>query len=394
MLAFLNTGRCRRVLLLAVPVLTASTALGAFTAGGSRASASTATTSACQPYQLPGGGGEIADMTDAGMYVGQVIDATGSRHPSWWTHAGPDMTTGWTLHVPDIPAITGEFLDVNASGVMSGYSRPMAKGFVYDSNSGDFTWLPDFGSGYDSWARRINASGVVTGNALDESGTPYAAIWRPPYTKAERLHAPGESQSFADSTGARYKIGSETDGINDQGTMAGTTFLGGPVHDVAQWARSHQWHDAYAPLDQAFIKSASGHITRLPAGYDQAIGFAINNAGLVVGGSLRDPNAGFLPAYWRDGVDHDMGAPADAVFGLAYNVSQGGWAVGGLDLPDTERSFVWTGTGTLQLNPPLPGYDDSWSHGVSDVLHQVGGTSGPLSDPIPTVWQCPDDFTT
>jgi uncharacterized membrane protein len=299
--------------------------------------------------------------------------------------------------VPDIPAVPAGFLDVNASGVMSGYSRRLAKGFVYDSNTGDFTWLPDFASGYDSWARRINASGVVTGNALDDAGTPYAAIWRPPYTNAERVHAPGENQNFTEPDGTHLKVGSQTNGINDQGTVAGSTFLGGPVHDVEQWTHSKQWRNAYAPVWQAFTRSGSGQVTQLPAGYDLAIGFAINNAGLVVGASLRNaptPTSWWVPAYWRNGVEHDMGAPADAADGIAYNVSQGGWATGGIDLPDTIRSFVWTGAGTMQLNEPLPGYDGSWSHGVSDVLHQVAGSSGPFGNTTPTVWQCPADFTT
>jgi hypothetical protein len=110
-------------------------------------------------------------MNDAGMYVGALWDASG-RHAAWWTHAGSDLSTGWTVHVPNIPGDPAAFLDVNPSGVMSGYSRALAKGFVYDSNTGDLTWLPDFASGYDSWARRINASGVVAGNALDDAGDP------------------------------------------------------------------------------------------------------------------------------------------------------------------------------------------------------------------------------
>ena len=391
---FLSPGRRRRAALLAVPVLTLSAGLGLVGTVGSPAAASTATTSPCHPYQLPGGG-EVVAMNDAGLYIGQVIDASG-RHAAWWTHAGPDLSTGWTVHVPDIPAVPAEFLDVNASGVMSGYSRSLRKGFVYDSNTGDLTWLPDFASGYDSWARRINASGVVSGSAVDDAGNPFAAIWRPPYTRAERVHAPGENQNLTED-GTHFKVGSETDGINDQGTVAGYTFVGGPVHDVPEWTHSKQWRNAYAPVWQAFTRSGSGRVTQLPAGYDLAIGFAINNDGLVVGASLRGaPTATswWVPAYWRNGVEHDMGAPADAGDGIAYNVSQGGWATGGIDLPDTMRSFVWTGAGTMQLNEPLPGYDGSWSHGVSDVLHQVAGSSGPLSSPTPTVWQCPADFTT
>ena len=90
-----------------------------------------------------------------------------------------------------------------------------------------------------------------------------------------------------------------------------------------------------------------------------------------------------------------MGAPADAIVGQAYGVSPGGWAGGGIVLPDNRRSFVWTGAGNLQINEPLPGYISSWSHGVSDVLRQVAGVSiGSDGTAVPTVWRCPADFTT
>jgi hypothetical protein len=81
---------------------------------------------------------------------------------------------------------------------------------VYDSNTGDFTWLPDFGSGYNSYARRINASGVVTGNAIDAEGSFYAATWTAPYAMAERVHAPGEARNVTDPDGSHFKVGSET----------------------------------------------------------------------------------------------------------------------------------------------------------------------------------------
>jgi hypothetical protein len=382
---------------IAVSAVAVSLALGVVSAVAPPAAAGVEAASPCLPYQVPGvpgvGRGEVMTMNDAGIYVGRVRDASGVGRASWWTHAGPDLSTGWTLHVPNIPATDAEFLDVNPSGVMSGISED--GGFVYNPSTGDFTWLPDFASGFGSWARRINATGVVAGSAVDASGTSYAAIWKPPYAKAERVHAPGESQSFPD--GSHAKVGSETDGINDEGTVAGYTFLGAPVHDVWQFARNKEWRNGYAgyaPLFQGFTKSTSGQVTRLPAGYDQAIGFAINNAGLVVGASLRDPNAWLLPAYWRNGVEHDMGAPADAAFGVARNVSQGGWAAGGILLPDTRRSFVWTGAGMMQLNEPLPGYDESDSHGVSDVLRQVAGSSNRSDGRVPTVWQCPAGFTT
>jgi hypothetical protein len=396
-----SSHRRRRAAPLAVSVLILSTGVAVASALGSPAAASTGSASPCVPYQLPAGPGnshgEVITMTDTGIYVGAAAVASGAGHAAWWTHTGSDLSTGWQVHPVDIPGSDrSEFLDVNASGVMSGFTYDLGQGFVYDSTTGALTWLPDLAGGYQSWARRINASGVVTGNALDAEGDPFAAIWRPPYTHAERVHAPGENKNYTLPDGTHVKIGSETDGINDEGTVAGLTFLGGPVHDVAQWARSKQWHDAYAPLLQGFAKSADGEVTRLPAGYDQAYGFAINNDGLVVGGSMRDASLAIVPAYWRDGVEHDMGAPDDTVFGQGYMVSQGGWATGGVIVSDTQRSFVWTGAGNLRLNEPLPGYNDSWSHGVNDVLRQVAGGSqvSPDDRPVPTVWQCPTGFTT
>ncbi len=370
---------------LAVAVVAMSAAACAPGAVGPQAAAMTKAPGRCLPYQLPGmpgaGRGELMTMNDAGLYVGRVRDANGAGHAAWWTHAGSDPSRGWSLHVPDIPATEAEFLDVNLSGLMSGVSYDTKQGFVYDSNTGHFTWLPDFASGHQSWPRRINASGVVAGSADDAPGTSYAAIWRPPHTKAERVHLPDESKDITRPDGSHARGSSEIDGINDQGDMTGYTSLGtGPGDDNAQL--------------QGYTKSASGRLSRLP-GHDQAYGFAINNAGLVVGASLPDPNGGFLPAYWQNGVEHDMSAPAGAVSGRGADVSQAGWVVGRIVVHDSARSFIWTGAGTIQLNQPLPGYNESDSHGVSDTLHQVAGSSSRSDGTrVPTVWQCPADFTT
>jgi hypothetical protein len=367
---------------LAAAVAAVSVAIGAVSAIVTPVAAIASVASPCVPYQVPGmpgdGRGELMTMNDSGVYVGRVRDGSGPGFAAWWTHAGSDLSTGWTLHAPNIPATGAEFLDVNASGVMSGFSVALEKGFVYDSNTGDFTWLPDFAAGYNSYARRINASGVVTGNAIDTAGDFYAATWTPPYTTAQRVHAPGENRNITDPDGTHYKAGSVTNGINDLGTVAGAILS----HGTAQLVRG-------------FTETASGEVTLLPAGYDQAFGFAINNAGLVVGASTRDANGALVPAYWRNGVEHDMGAPGDAADGTAYGISQGGWAAGGIDLPDTKRSFVWTGAGTMQLNEPLPGFNGSWSHGVSDTLGQIAGSSiRSDGSNTPTIWQCPAGFTT
>jgi hypothetical protein len=150
----------RRVLLVAIPVLVVSTAVGVLSAAAPPAAASTAT-SPCVPYQLPGmagaGQGSVMWVNDAGMYAGSVADTSGGLRPAWWTHSGSDMSVGWSLHVPDLPGTAfAEFLDVNPSGVMSGFAYDRSQGFVYNSSTAELTWLPGFGSGLGSWARRIN----------------------------------------------------------------------------------------------------------------------------------------------------------------------------------------------------------------------------------------------
>lgn len=164
----------------AVLLLTVTTGVVVASAAGQPALASTGDVSPCLPYQLPGlpgngnGNGEIAGMNDAGIYVGAVHDGPGVGLAAWWTHGGSDLNIGWTLHVP---GFRGEFLDVNPSGVMTGFNRDTGDSFVYDSNSGDFHVLPDFDGGYATYGRRINAFGVVSGSAgHDDAG--YAAIWR------------------------------------------------------------------------------------------------------------------------------------------------------------------------------------------------------------------------
>lgn len=346
--------------------------------------------SACVPHAVivpPGAtGGEVMDLNDNGIYVGGFMDGAGHGHAAYWTHTGTSLDSGWTIHTPSVPGVDPEFLDVNNAGQMNGFAYGSGEGFVYDLRTGVTTQLPPVHSdiwGDYEWARRINASGAVSG---DSGG--FATVWYPPYTQPTRVHAPGEARTAYGTHG----VGSSAPGINDQGTVAGVTILDGRVPDVDQWAKLHQWHNGYSPLYAAFSKGMPGPVTRLQVLIDQAQGFAINNAGTTVGGAARVQLGAWVPVAWRpDGSVIDLGAPAE-MGGFAYNISQGGWAVGGVYplAGGPQRSFVWTGAGTLQVNPPLPGQTDSWSHGVDDLLRQVAGDSAG----IPTVWQCPTGFTT
>jgi len=358
----------------------------------------------CTPYELPsapGGGGQVMWITDSGLYVGAQIRPDWSAQAGWWTHAGSDLSTGWTFHaIAELAGMDSEVLDANTAGVMVGfvYGNGPGAGFVYDSNTSQLTWLPNLPGGHGiGYSRRINASGVVAGGAIDRQWGEVAVTWAPPYTAAHKLPDVGASQSVGTQQYKNSKMFSEADGINDAGDTAGTTSLGGPIDNTSELARNGQLRGGIAPLFIAMIWHTSG-VQRLPAGEAQSIGFAINNAGTVVGESDRpgDPNYDRYPAAWRNGKLIDLGASPDVVWGRAYGISQGGWAVGGVaKADDSARGFVWTGTGSLQELPPLPGDDNTWAHGADDQLGQLGGSSwsGDGFDRA-TVWQCPGGFTT
>lgn len=358
----------------------------------------------CDPHQLTGpagtdGGGEIAWITDTGLYVGAADGVDGVEHAGWWTHTGPDLDAGWTYHaVPGLEHVFSFVLDANDSGAMVGYDYDEGMGFVFDSRSAVLTWLPDLVGGHNVlYSRRINASGEVAGGAADRHGHEIATVWFPPYTTATRLPDAGGSQAAGTQVYKNAKMFAEADGINDAGEAAGITALGGPVANESEFARAHQLRGGIAPLFQAIIWHNPG-VERLPAGEAQGIGFAINNADTVVGESDRpgDPEYNRYPAYWRNGQEHDMGAGPDAVDGRSYGISQGGWAAGQVDRADgSSRAFVWTGSGALQELEPLPGSDSSSSHAADDRLGQVGGGSWTGDGTFrPTLWQCPSGFTT
>lgn len=170
-------------------VASAGLAATAVTAAPAQADTGSLATAPCTPYAIPGlpggdGGGEVMTITDTGLYVGGAGGADGTPHAVWWTHTGTDLSTGWTIHqVPGIPAGDNtEVLDANASGVMAVSDADSGQSWVYDSGTGALTPLPALPGGTASEARRINASGEVSGWAQARDGNGYAAVWLPPYT--------------------------------------------------------------------------------------------------------------------------------------------------------------------------------------------------------------------
>lgn len=374
----------------------------------------TAATSPCSPFALPvpaGWGAELMDVNDSGIYIGSAFEPDGTAHAAFWTHAGADPTAGFTLHLPDFPeAVGAELLDVNSSGVASGVNYNDGRGYVYDTVTGAFHLLPDVGAGdSQDWARRINDRGVVAGGSWSADGTEFATTWAPPYTTATRVHVPQENQAYTwtdPSTGQVYNWtgGSEATGINNDGTVAVSYMQLKNLHPRRVSGNGRFAHDLgdSTPFDgmntvsPPITMTASGRVTQLNTTGDQGYTFALTDDGLVVGDDITawDPFT-TRPVYWKGGMEHDLGMPANAQGGRALNVN-GTWATGGLDYPDgSSRAYVWTGAGSLQLGAPMPGYTSSWAHLVNQRLGQFGGSSSGAGMPeSATVWQCPSGFST
>jgi hypothetical protein len=374
----------------------AALAASATVAAGLTGPVAVASGSSCTPYTLPGLGGneaEVIAISAAGIYGGDAEDAGGVGHAVYWTHAGTDLSTGWSLHqIPGNPLVDDFIGDINTHGQMVGTGSDPATGagvgYVFDLNSGALTLLPGLGGGND-YDRRINDAGVVAGTSGDTKGVPHAVTWAPPYSKANIEPDAGGSRSFS-SPDSHTKTGYAATGINSRGQVVGVSFNGGHLADTEFFARNHVWHDAVSPLLQPLEWQANGAPRRLPTGSGQGAAWAINDSGLVVGSVADAQTFNSRPTAWVNGTNVDMGAPSDIVFGDAYGLSQGGWAAGGFIESDgnTSRAFTWnTADGFRTLDPPAS-ETNSWSHGASDVLRQVGGSADDGSTGTAVVWQC------
>lgn len=368
---------------------------GLLTAAGGAAAVAHAAP-ACTPYQLPGfadGDGQaevIVINAAAGLYGGDAVGGDGNWHAAYWTHDGTNPSTGWTIHHVPSPLHYDFVGDINSHGQLVATGTDFngnGAGYVYDIAHDTVTPLHGLGGG-DDYDRRINDAGVVVGTSVDTHGVYHAVTWAPPYTKVNVEPDGGASRSFS-SPDSHNKGGEGATGINNKGQVVGRDFNGGHMADTDLYARNHIWHDAVAPILQPMVWQANKSPQRLPTGNSQGAAWAINDAGLIVGNVVDPQTFNARPVAWVNGKLADMGAPADIVMGNAYGLSQGGWAAGGYIEPDdSSRAFTWDTTDGLRTLAPLPGQANSWSHGVSDALQQVGGSSDDGSTTSAVVWQC------
>jgi hypothetical protein len=371
----------------------------------------TAATAPCGIVKLPvpeGWQGGVIDINDEGVLVGSVLDADGVLHATYWTPDGPSSSSGFARHTPDLPA-AGELLDVNNAGVAVGFDEDAGQGFVLNTTTGAFRYLPDMAGGYSDRPRRINDEGVIAGAASDPNGTWVATTWAPPYGSPHQVGVPWEQQvmSWTDpDTGEVYTwvAGSEADGINDAGTVAVFAADGDShvmrAHGDSRFSRdpgSDQPVDVSSVPAVPMTKTASGRLTVLHTSGDQAYTFALNDTGTVVGDDVTNIDTyDTRPVYWVGSSERDLGQPADAQGGRALNID-GNWVTGFLYYGDgTDRAYVWTGGGLLHAMASLPGYPGgTMAHGVDQALREVGGLAFAADGShVPVMWRCPSDFST
>lgn len=370
-------------------------------------SQATAATAPCSITALPvpkGWQGGVIDLNDSGVLVGSALDPDGHLHPTYWTPDG----LGFVRHSPNLPA-EGELLDVNNAGVAVGFDEDAGEGFVLNTVTGAFNYLPDMAGGSSDRPRRINSSGVIAGAASDPTGTWVATTWAPPYNHAHQVGVPGEQQvmTWTDpDTGQVYTwiAGSEADGINDAGTVAVFAAIGDPhLMRAHGHSRFSQFPGTDQPVDGANIpavpmtKTATGRVNVFHTTGDQAYTFALNNTGTVVGDDVSNPNTyDTRPVYWVGSSERDLGLPADAQGGRALNID-GSWVTGFLYYEDgTTRAYTWTGGGLLQTMPDLPGYPGgTMAHGVDQSRRELAGLAFAADGShVPVMWRCPAGFST
>ncbi|HET6167341.1 MAG TPA: hypothetical protein VFE07_10985 [Marmoricola sp.] len=366
-----------------------------------------AATAPCKAVMLPvpdGWSGGVVDINDSGVMVGSVTGPDGVDHATYWT---PSAGGGFARHTPDLPAV-GELLDVNNAGEAVGFDDFATETYVLNTVTGAFKYLPDYAGTHFGRARRINSHGVVAGAAPDQDGTPFATTWAPPYDTPHRVGVPWEEQAMTwtdPDTGDVYNwiAGSEADGINDAGTVAVFAAVGDPhimrAHGRSKFSREPGNEQ---PLESSSVpavpmtKTTSGQVSIYHTTGDQAYTFDLDNGGIVIGDDVTDLDTyDTRPVYWSGSAERDLGLPADAAGGRALNID-GTWVTGFLYYPDgTERSYVWTGSGLLEVMPTPPGYVGSLSHGVDQLLHEVGGFARAADGRfVPVMWRCPAGFST
>jgi len=238
--------------------------------------------------------------------------------------------------------------------------------FVIGSALGQVQYaITDLGTlgGTSSWAYGINNSGQVVGEAYTSSG----------YSHAFRTAPNSPINAATDDLGTFGGTMSAAADINDSGQVVGWAYTsGGNPH-------------AFRAAPNSPISAATDDLGPLGGSYYDIYASGINNSGQVVGYAVRAggyvdafrtaPNSpinststglGTIPAPYNEGT-------------LPYGINSSGQVVGFVGyLLDSDRAFLYSGSGPMQDLGTLGGWGDACAYGINDSGQVVGcaGISG------------------
>lgn len=313
--------------------------------------------------------------------------------------AGPVVT----LAVPArLRPLTGDAQSeahaINARGEVAGFSfDPSPHTAVIWDPEGNPIALPRPAGADASEALGIDDAGVVVGWSREENGAQRAVIWHLDRAPSVLARLAGQEDSRAS-------------GVNDAGVAVGRTWTPegdrpamwnaegrptelsrldgdpeGEARDVNAWNVAVGWSEGPRdPETGLTIKTArrwdpSGGDSVLPArpGDAESLALAINDAGVVVGESVRPggPCLGdtFTAVAWgATGRPRPLAPLPGGACSSARGIGAAGVIVGMTE----SRGVIWDLNGSASELPPLSGDDRSWANGVNDEGTAVGVSRG------------------
>ncbi len=262
---------------------------------------------------LPGGtqSGAIR-ILNSGRILGWSETEAGKRIPVTWSARGQIQALG-IVPIPEVFSM--DPTDFNERGeVVGGAVGDFEHGWYWSRRTGTIDLRNEIPSCLENYAAAINASGLVAGT--------YCVGWLHPFTwrLGDTYVDLGVGEDVSNANGASYSI-------NNAGTVAGWLDPHGNVYPNAAIWRKGMGYTLLPDLRPEFPNS---------------VGFAINNRGVVVGGSVDGDDDGFTPVAWPTPSTLVRLNTAGLQWAIATAINDGGLIAGwGMSGAGDLRALLW-----------------------------------------------------